>query len=215
MATKDLNSEKMHATAITTDNLNLSDKDKVDLSDKALAQCIKALRKNWRQGTVACKARAEVALSGKKPWKQKGTGRAHAGTARSPLWRKGGVIFGPQQRVKNAVIPKAMRKQVFAGLLWNSLDNEKIISLHLDVEGNAPKTKQAYNALKSADLHDKKINLFVSHEDMLTHASFSNLPNVRMLLFDQANIYELSDSDYWVFLDKDINAFKEMVNLWI
>ena len=59
---------------------------------------------NWRQGTVACKGRSDVAFSNKKPWKQKGTGRARAGSARSPLWRKGGVIFGPQPRTRTLTI---------------------------------------------------------------------------------------------------------------
>src|SRR6202158_776957 len=66
---------------------------------------IRALLQNWRQGTVGVKDRSEVSLSGKKPWKQKGTGRARAGTARSPLWRKGGVIFGPHPRDYREAFP--------------------------------------------------------------------------------------------------------------
>ena len=62
----------------------------------AMAIYVRALLQNWRQGTVACKGRSDVSYSNKKPWKQKGTGRARAGSARSPLWRGGGVIFGPQ-----------------------------------------------------------------------------------------------------------------------
>ena len=61
---------------------------------------IRSLLQNWRQGTVACKGRSDVGYSNKKPWKQKGTGRARAGSARSPLWRGGGVIFGPQPRTR-------------------------------------------------------------------------------------------------------------------
>ncbi len=61
---------------------------------------VRSLVQSWRQGTVACKGRSDVARSTKKPWKQKGTGRARAGSARSPIWRGGGVIFGPQKRTR-------------------------------------------------------------------------------------------------------------------
>src|ERR1700733_5875246 len=61
---------------------------------------IRVLAKNWQQGTVACQGRSDVAYTNRKPWKQKGTGRARAGSARSPLWKGGGVIFGPQARVR-------------------------------------------------------------------------------------------------------------------
>src|SRR5437588_407352 len=71
-------------------------KDRV--APKAFAIAIRTLRQNWRQGTVAVKGRADVSFSNRKPWRQKGTGRARAGSARSPLWRKGGVCHGPQER---------------------------------------------------------------------------------------------------------------------
>ena len=67
---------------------------------KEYAVWVRVLMQNWRQGTVGCKARSDVAYTNKKPWKQKGTGRARAGSARSPIWRGGGVTFGPQARVK-------------------------------------------------------------------------------------------------------------------
>lgn len=74
---------------------------------------VRVLMQNWRQGTVGCKGRSDVARSGKKPWKQKGTGRARAGTARSPLWRGGGVIFGPQMRTRTLKINKKIKVVLF------------------------------------------------------------------------------------------------------
>ena len=65
-----------------------------EVSEVSFSNWVRALMQNWRQGTVGCKDRSEVGFSNKKPWKQKGTGRARAGSARSPLWRKGGVVFG-------------------------------------------------------------------------------------------------------------------------
>lgn len=219
MATKELksatNAQESHIpNVVGLEHLDLKAEGKVELSAKAFSQCIRALRQNWRQGTVSCKGRGEIAFSNKKPWKQKGTGRARAGSARSPLWRKGGVTFGPQERVRTLNISKEMRRQVLAGLLWKNLEDQKILSLNWNLSNNIPKTKEAFQALQQVHIEDKKVNLFVDHHDLIIHASFANIPNVRMLLFDQPNAYELSDCDYWVFLDKDINKFKEMVSLW-
>ena len=73
---------------------------------------VRALLQNWRQGTVGSKDRSEVSFSNKKPWKQKGTGRARAGSARSPLWRGGGVVFGPQPRTRVLKTGKQVKRNV-------------------------------------------------------------------------------------------------------
>ena len=210
---------------MTTDNkqviapqdLQLTDEQQVHVSPQGFSQCVRVLLQNWRQGTVASKGRSDVAFSNKKPWKQKGTGRARAGSARSPLWRKGGVIFGPQARTRVLTMPKNLKQAVCNSLLWQYLQAGKIISLSFGLpqaQEQAPKTAQAYAALKQAGLQDKKILLFVTQHDWPTHAAFSNLANVRMLVFDQANAYQLASGDYWVFLEKDRDAFKTMVSLW-
>lgn len=188
----------------------------VQLSKKGLALCIRTLMQNWRQGTVACKDRGEVvSRSNKKPWKQKGTGRARAGSPRSPLWRGGGVVFGPQERVRTLKVTKAIKRSVFNGLLHTMLSQDRIFALDWQLEGDQPKTAQAYNVLKQAQLHQRKILLFVDVHDIQTQASFANLANVRMLFFDQPNAYALADSDCWVFLNKDTNSFKEMAQRWL
>lgn len=185
------------------------------VSPAGFALCVRTLLQNWRQGTVACKSRGEVAFSNKKPWKQKGTGRARVSSLRSPLWRKGGIIFGPQPRVRKLKAPRELRKSVFLSLLWNRLDQGAVIELDWQVEANAPKTALAYKALKDAGLHTKQLIFFVTPHDMLTHASFANITGVRLILFDQPNAHSLAQGDHWVFLKKDKDAFKDMVNTWI
>lgn len=194
--------------------LNNLEKGKTETSPATYAQYIRTLMQNWRQGTVGCKDRSEVSFSNRKPWKQKGTGRARAGTLRSPLWRKGGVTFGPQLRVKTLDMPKKLKNKVFSALFYNFLNNKKIVSLNWIIN-DKPSTSAAFKALKEANLNNKKIVLFVSKHDYLSHMSFANIANVRMLLYDQPNAYDLSYGDFWIFLNKDIDAFKEMVNLWI
>ncbi len=175
---------------------------------------VRVLLQNWRQGTVGCKTRADVALSGKKPFKQKGTGRARAGTARSPLWRKGGVIFGPQPRVRSLKLSKARRALVLGSLFQQAVEMSRVLSFDWTLEGSTPKTAQAYALLKSAQLENKKVVLFLSTDDVLTAASFANIPTVRIVLFDQPNAFDLSSGEYWIFFQKDLNQFKEMVAKW-
>ena len=89
---------------VSLQDLNL-DASQKKVATVAFSTWIRSLLQNWRQGTVGCKGRSDVNRSNKKPWKQKGTGRARAGSARSPLWRGGGVIFGPQPRVRTLTLP--------------------------------------------------------------------------------------------------------------
>ncbi len=200
-------------TVLTPADLELSARTETTTNTKALAQYIRALMQNWRQGTVGCKDRSEVAFSNKKPWKQKGTGRARAGSPRSPLWRKGGVTFGPQERVRTLKVTKNHKREVFTDLLWSKLEAQNVISLNWSAD-ERPKTALAYSALKQAGLADKKVVFFVSTYDFITQASFANIPNVSMIFFDQPNAFTLANGDNWMFLAKDSDLFKEMVGLW-
>jgi large subunit ribosomal protein L4 len=186
---------------------------KRDQSPVTFARAIRALFQNWRQGTVACKTRGELAFSNKKPWRQKGTGRARVSSIRSPLWRKGGVIFGPQARVRKLSVNAQHRVLVFNNLFFNALDQKTLRCIDLVLE-NKPSTKQAMQALKSMDIADKKVVLFLPFNDEITYASFRNVPNVTIMLFDEPNAYHLSDSDVWLFLKKDVESLKEMVGQW-
>jgi ribosomal protein L4 len=112
-------------------------------------------------------------------------------------------------------VTKNLKRKVCNGLLWQYLDNQSIVALDWTPQDGAPKTSLAFNALKSAGLHTKDIVFFVAPHDRFTHASFANLPNVRMLLFDQWNAYDISNGELWMVLEKDIDSFKEMVSTWI
>jgi large subunit ribosomal protein L4 len=183
-------------------------------SDALFAQWVRVLRQNRRQGTVGCKDRSEVAFSNKKPWKQKGTGRARAGSLRSPLWRKGGVIFGPQPRVRTLSMNQKMKKRILQSLAYDFAGQSRIISLDWALNHDRPRTAAAFQALKAVQLAGKKINMFLSFNDDLHRCSFVNIPFLRVISFDQPNAYDLANSDYWVFLNKDSALFKEMVARW-
>ncbi len=185
-----------------------------EINSIGFATWVRQLLQNWRQGTAACKGRAEVSYSNKKPWKQKGTGRARAGSARSPLWRGGGITFGPQPRVRTLKVSKQLKKGVLNSLFWQYLKNNQIAFLDWSLENEKPKTAAALQILKSAGLHDEKINVFLSAQDQLHYASFANLENVRIVFFDEGNAYDLASAGRWIVLKKDLDAFKEMVNSW-
>ncbi len=194
-------------------NLNLDIQEKAQ-SSESYSCVIRKLRQNWRQGTVACKGRGEVSFSTKKPWKQKGTGRARAGSLRSPIWRKGGVTFGPQQRVRTLAVNKKQNKLVLNNTFFKALKDNGINCLDFSVSGETPSTKSVRLFLKNSELLNKKIVLFLPFNDELNFASFRNLANVDILSFDQPNVFDLSSNRHWVFLKKDLELFKDMVAKW-
>jgi large subunit ribosomal protein L4 len=181
------------------------------LSPYAFALWVRALMQNWRQGTVGVKGRADVSLTGKKPWRQKGTGRARAGTARSPLWRGGGVTFGPQMRTRTMKLTRGLKKRVLNDLLWNMAESGRVHVLDFAFE--KPQTKKAHELLCHASLQGK-VTILVAPNDYVTQASFANIPTVQVLFFDQLNAFNISNSDDVVVLKKDLGTVKEMVAQW-
>jgi len=200
---------------ISAKDLGLDSANKKQAAPEMFSVEVRRLLQNWRQGTVAVKGRSDVKGSNKKPWKQKGTGRARAGSVKSPLWRGGGVTFGPQKRTRQLKTTKKSRKALAGALLWNALDRGVIKLLDWSLQGNIPKTQQAVTAFREVKLGARQINLFLDPHDLITAASFANIPWVRVVFFDSANAYDLSDAAHWVVLKKDIGSFKEMVTRWI
>lgn len=221
MSAQKVNESSKKKTAAKSAFKSLSTKDlgfdvpKRPIKSAAFAVAIHQLLQNWRQGTVGCKDRSEVSLSGKKPFKQKGTGRARAGTARSPLWRKGGTIFGPQARVRKIKMTADQKKGIFNHLFWQQLENGSIGYLDWSLSQEKPQTSQAYKALKNAAALDGSVAVFVPINDPAHYASFSNIANVRVLFYDEPNAFDLAKADKWIVLEKDKDAFKEMVSRWI
>ncbi len=213
--------EKAQTKVATVENVTVLTSEAIGLalqkkraSLKEFAVWIRALLQNWRQGTVGCKGRSDVARSNKKPWKQKGTGRARAGTARSPLWRGGGVTFGPQARVRSLNVPKQQRKRVLSTLVADFVKNSKLVSVDWILDTERPKVLAAHSMLKASGLHDKKVMVLVKKDDLAIHQSFTNIPNVRLSYFDQMNAFSIASSDYILIFKKDLSDFKQVVEQW-
>src|ERR1700722_4270098 len=117
---KDQVNQALSSTVMTVDDLGLPAG--VLHAPHAISDYVRSLFQNWRQGTVWSRGRADVSFSNKKPWKQKGTGRARAGSAKSPLWRGGGVTFGPQERTRVLKTNKKIRQLALLSLLSDHLE---------------------------------------------------------------------------------------------
>ncbi|MGA9530630.1 MAG: 50S ribosomal protein L4 [Candidatus Babeliales bacterium] len=197
--------------------LQLGDTLSAQHNDHVHAICVRVLLQNWRQGTVGCKGRSDViSRSNKKPWKQKGTGRARAGSPRSPLWRGGGVSGGPQMRDRVLTVTKKMKRLVFMQLCQKQIMNERIVMLDWFPYEDKPNTNSLHAKLKQTGLLNKeKLTFFTGFGDLVVLSSLSNIKSVSVVSFDQPNVVDLSRKGYWVFLKKDANEFKDMVSRWI
>lgn len=143
---------------------------------------------NKRAGTHSTKVRSEVAGSGKKPWKQKGTGRARSGSIRSPLWRHGGVIFGPHPRSHAFELPKQVRRLALSSALRNLLKEERLFVLD-KLELKEAKTKQAVQLLKNLKI--KSALILVKEFDSVLKQATRNLSGVKLLSISKLNTHDL------------------------
>ena len=133
---------------------------------------------------------------------------------KSPLWRGGGVIFGPQKRTRTLTTPRKVRQAVVRDLLQDVLENKRLLVVDWALQGDKPNTKQAFAMLKAADVAHTQTNVFLTPNDLRTAASFANIPSVRIVFTDAPNAYVLADAQYWVVSKNDIDAFKTMVAQW-
>ncbi len=151
-----------------------------------------------RQGTHSTKRRGEVSGSGKKPFKQKGTGRARQGSIRAPQYRGGGITHGPHPRDYDQRTPKKMKAAALRGALSDRARNGNIHVLSSVVEGDAPSTKQALAAINTVSTA-KNILVVVDRTDFVSWKSLRNVGAVHLLAVDQLNTYDVLKSDDVVF----------------
>jgi large subunit ribosomal protein L4 len=147
---------------------------------------------NARTGTACTLTRSEVRGGGKKPWKQKGTGRARAGSIRSPLWKGGGVAFGPKPKSYEKEMPKKVRKLALRSAL--SSESTKIVVLNGELVGS-PKTSEFVKLLKNLDLKEVKKVLLIVGDNQNVRLSARNLPGVKVVYPENVGVYDLVNSN--------------------
>ena len=163
-----------------------------------------------KQGTVSTKTRSEVRGGGKKPWQQKGTGRARAGSNRSPLWRGGGVIFGPKPRTINLKLNKKERNLALQTLLYNKRNNISVIG-ELETLINEPKTKAFCEICNNYNINlDQKILLVVSTKTTPLKLATKNLKNVELISAAHLNTLSLLKAKQILLTPLAVNNIKEI-----
>ena len=145
---------------------------------------------NQRQGTHSTKTKGLVSGGGKKPWKQKGTGRARAGSIRSPLWRTGGIVFGPQPRDYSYNLPKKVKRLALMTAFYRKLaDGEVVVIDNFAIE--KPKTKEMKEILKNLGLTGKSILIVLPEKDNSVVLSARNIPSVSVTRSADLNTYDV------------------------
>jgi large subunit ribosomal protein L4 len=170
-------------------------------------QVVVAQQAAARQGTHATKTRGEVRGGGKKPYRQKGTGRARQGSLRAPQYAGGGVVHGPQPRSYAQRTPKKMKTAALRGALSDRLSHGRLQVVSGFVDGDVPRTKDALAVLASAVAPGAKILVVMHRDDELTWKSLRNAAGVHVLTEDQLNTYDVLASDHVVFTEQALTAF--------
>jgi large subunit ribosomal protein L4 len=159
-----------------------------------------------RAGTAATKGRSEVRGGGHKPWRQKGTGRARAGSSRSPLWRGGGIVFGPKPRSYAYKVPKKVRRLALKMALSSKLANSQLIILD-QYPFEAPKTKEFVKVLEN--LQVAKALFITAGDDQVLNLSSRNVPYVQVMRPEGLNVYDILRYDYLVVFQPAISQIEE------
>ena len=163
-----------------------------------------------KQGTRSTKTRSEVRGGGRKPWQQKGTGRARAGSNRSPLWKGGGVIFGPKPKKVMLKLNKKERKLALQTLLYNKRNTISIID-NLETNIELPKTKAFCNLCKNCGINlDQKILVVVSKKTNSLKLSTRNIKNVELISALNLNTYSLLKAKQILMTPMAVNEIKEI-----
>lgn len=199
---------------------NLKNKlvEKLDLSDDVFAytasetlvwEAVRAYRAAQRKGTHATKVRSQVRGGGRKPWRQKGTGRARAGSIRSPLWRKGGTIFGPQPRNYRQAFPKKKRRGALKLVLTDKLNNQQMTVVEEFTLENH-RTKEFLKVLDAFQLNVKV--LVVDHrENQNLYLGSRNLPQVKSVPTLGLNVYDLLNCEHLLISKRAILQLQEVL----
>jgi large subunit ribosomal protein L4 len=170
-------------------------------------QVVVAQQAAARQGTHSTKTRGEVRGGGRKPYRQKGTGRARQGSLRAPQYAGGGVVHGPQPRSYVQRTPKKMKAAALRGALSDRLSHGRVQVVSGFVDGDVPRTKDAVAVLAGAVAPGEKVLVVAHRDDELTWKSLRNVPSVHVLTEDQLNTYDVLASDHVVFTEQALTAF--------
>jgi large subunit ribosomal protein L4 len=206
--------------SVSVVDINGNEKEKIKLSDdlvkvkpveEVIYQDIKRYLAQIRSGTHSTKGRSEVRGGGRKPWRQKGTGNARAGTIRSPLWKGGGIVFGPKPRDYSFKLNKKVVRKSKAIALSDKFKNKKIIVVD-DFGLEKPDTKRAAEILENLKLSGSRVLLVTTGPGGNDSKSFRNIDNVIVESSKGVNAYYLMLAEYVMFTRKSLDELIERLS---
>ena len=179
----------------------------IDVNDIVVHTALVNFLANQRQGTQSTKTRAEVRGGGRKPWRQKGTGRARQGSIRAPQWMKGGIALGPKPRSYKYAIPKKMRRLAIKSVLTSKVEEKQLIVVD-KLELKEIKTKDMVKVLDN--LKTKKALIVLNEKNLNVQASARNIENVKTTLVNTINVFDLLKYDNLVVTEEAIKKLEEV-----
>ena len=180
----------------------------VEVNEHVLYEVVKNQLANKRQGTQSAKTRAEVRGGGRKPWRQKGTGRARQGSIRAPHWVGGGVAFAPKPRDYSYKVPKKVKRLAMKSALSSKVLNDEIIVLE-DLNLEEPKTKEMVKMLVNVKA-GKKALIVMDEKDINVVKSAKNIPNVQTVLVNTLNVYDILKFDSFIITKDAVRKVEEV-----
>lgn len=174
----------------------------------AMHLCVVAYLANQRQGTQSTLTRAEVRGGGKKPWRQKGSGRARQGSIRSPQWTHGGIALGPKPREYGKTVNKKIRRLAMKSALSSKVAAEELIVLD-SLEMNEIKTKEVVSVLKALET-GKKVLIVLPEKNETVYRSARNIKGVKTTLVSTLNVYDILNCDSLVVLKDAVSKIEEV-----
>ena len=180
----------------------------IEPNQAVLYDFVKMQLANKRVGTSSTKTRAEVRGGGKKPWRQKGTGRARVGSTRNPVWTKGGIAFGPKPRDYSYRLPRKVRRLAMKSALSSKVLENNLIVID-EFKFDEPKTKLMVQVLEKLNV-SKKTLLVTAEEDVNVTKSANNIPGVKSLRADFINVYDLLNYDTLLITKEAVSKVEEV-----
>jgi len=179
-----------------------------DINEAVLHAATRAYLLNQRQGTQSTLTRTEVSGGGKKPWRQKGTGRARQGSTRAPQWTHGGIAFGPKPRSYRTELTKKTKRVALYSALSDKVANDNLIVVDKIATENYS-TKTMANMLKALGA-EKKALVVLPEVDQILVKSFANIPGVKTTVYNNINVYDVLNADKFIVTESAVKMLQEV-----
>lgn len=180
----------------------------IEVNQHVVYEVVKNQLANKRQGTQSAKTRAEVRGGGRKPWRQKGTGRARAGSTTSPIFTGGGVVFAPKPRDYSYKVPKKIKRLAMKSVLTSKVNDNEIIVID-EFKLDAPKTKDMVNVLKKLSA-DRKALIVTLNPESNVIKSAHNIPNVHTTVVNNMNVYDILKYNSLIITKEAVKKVEEV-----